>query len=64
MYALVLFIGYKLELLDSDKGPRLMPCSERISVLAKILIIIHQIEPIFRHEHIVDESSLYMEEIG
>ena len=49
-----------LEQSDSDKGPRLMPSREKgISVLAKILIIIHLTKPIFRHEKF-DESSLYM----
>ena len=41
----------KLEQLASDKGPRLMPSIEMgISILAKILIIIHRTKPIFRHE--------------
>ena len=45
--------GHKhlLEQPDSDKGPRRMPCSKKgISVLVKILIIIHRTKSIFRHE--------------
>ena len=36
---------------DSDKGPRIMPCSEKgISLLGTILIIFHGTKPQFRHE--------------
>ena len=41
----------ELEQSDSDKGPRITPCIEKvIFVLATILIIIHHTTPIFRHE--------------
>ena len=51
----------KLEQLDLDQGPGLIPTSEkRISLLAKILIIIHWTKPIFRHEQKFDKSSPYM----
>ena len=44
-------IQIRLEQSDSDKVPRLTPCSEKgIFVLAKILIIIHRTKPIFSHE--------------
>ena len=42
----------QLEQSDSDKGPRIMPCSDRkgVSILATILIIVHPTKPTFRHE--------------
>ena len=51
----------KLGPLDSDKGVRIMPCSEKgRSILATILIIIHSTNPIFRNEQKFDESSPFM----
>ena len=43
--------GMELEQSDSDKGPRIILCSEkRISISVTILIIVHRTKPIFRHE--------------
>ena len=48
---ILIYTNDELEKSDSDKGTRIMPCSVKgISVLVRILIIVHWTKPIFRHE--------------